>query len=221
MGPNVGVPPVHDIVDLRFAALGRALPADHGYGLYAAVSSVVPAAHRAPWLGIHPVRGLLGVDGLLRLSARATLGVRVPAARIGEMLSLAGKTLSVGGHSIHIGVPRVLPLRPSSSLDARLVIIKLTKVPRSDLGSLDKVAFRAAFLSELRRQLARLGIKADVELLGKQEVRVGGRRVVGFTVRLSNLNPEHSLLVQASGLGGKRRMGCGIFVPTRVSRAPG
>jgi CRISPR-associated protein Cas6 len=44
-------------------------------------------------------------------------------------------------------------------------------------------------------------------------VRVTNRRIVGFALRVTALNVDESLRLQAQGLGGRRRMGCGVFVP--------
>jgi CRISPR-associated protein Cas6 len=37
--------------------------------------------------------------------------------------------------------------------------------------------------------------------------------VVGFGVEVTGLSDEDSIKLQICGLGGKRKMGCGIFVP--------
>ncbi|MEM7759892.1 MAG: type I-MYXAN CRISPR-associated protein Cas6/Cmx6, partial [Cyanobacteria bacterium P01_A01_bin.40] len=37
--------------------------------------------------------------------------------------------------------------------------------------------------------------------------------IVGFSVVVKNLTPEAAIKLQAYGLGGKRRMGCGVFSP--------
>jgi len=44
---------------------------------------------------------------------------------------------------------------------------------------------------------------------------------VGYAVRVSGLSDEDSLKLQERGLGGKRRMGCGVFVPTLISKEVG
>lgn len=214
-------PPGRDdpsIVDVLFDLRGASLPADHGYALYSAISACNPALHKAEWLGIHPVRGRRGIDGILRLGPRACLGLRLPAAHIPDVLPLTGRELSVDGHRVYLSVPRVEPLAVAASLDARLVAIKLTNLSKKLDGALDKNSMRAGYLAELGRQLDAHGIARPAELLGLQEIRVAGRRVLGYTVRVAGLEPEESLALQRSGLGGKRRMGCGIFVPTRPRR---
>jgi CRISPR-associated protein Cas6 len=53
-------------------------------------------------------------------------------------------------------------------------------------------------------------------------VTIAGKKVVGFALDLSGLAPDASLLLQEKGLGGRRHMGCGLFLPTRaeVAREP-
>ena len=206
------------VVDVFFQLRGPSLPADHGYSLYAAISACSPLLHRADWLGIHPVRGRRGIDGVLRLGPHSHLGLRLPAAQIPEILSLTGRELAIDGHRLLLAVPRVESLSAAASLDARIVIVKLTELPKDADGSLDKNGMRARYEAELGRQLAALGIGRKPELLGLQEIRVAGRRVLGFSVRVSDLDAESSLALQRAGLGGKRRMGCGVFVPTRPHR---
>jgi CRISPR-associated protein Cas6 len=69
--------------------------------------------------------------------------------------------------------------------------------------------------------LAANDIASEVQLtLGKRRtLRIRNKEVVGYEVVLGKLAAEESLLVQSAGLGGRRRFGCGIFVPTRTEGA--
>jgi Cas6 Crispr len=46
-------------------------------------------------------------------------------------------------------------------------------------------------------------------------VRIKDKTVVGYGVRVAGLNVEESLRLQEHGLGGRRKLGCGVFVPVR------
>ena len=83
----------------------------------------------------------------------------------------------------------------------------------------DRNAFETRFLAEAHRQLIAHEIRGDLELSGRDSLRVGGRRVIGYAVRVLGLSPEHSLKLQSVGLGGKRTMGCGLFRPARIREA--
>jgi CRISPR-associated protein Cas6 len=212
------------VVDLKFPLRAATVPRDHGYLLYAALCSVLPALHEARWFGVHPIDGVPVDENTLDLRGRARLGLRLPAEHIPEVLALAGTTLDIGGHAAVVGVPNVQALVPAATLDARLVVIKLTEVPRhehAELGrsTLDVTAIAERYRGEIERQLAALEIARPFELRGRQSLTVGGRRVVGYSVRVQELTAEESLRLQAAGLGGKRRMGCGIFRAPRRRQA--
>jgi len=208
-------------IDLCFPLQGAAattLPQDHGYPLYAALSHVLPALHECRWLGVHPLSGQPDGSGGLVLT-KPQLRLRLPLDRLREVLPLAGRRLSLLSRPFTLGAPIIHALAPAATLDARLVLIRLTQLPQKD-GATDRPAMEAAFLAEAHRQLAALGVTdATVTLQGCRSIEVKGQRLRGFSVRVAGLSADDSLALQASGLGGKRAMGCGIFRPTRF-KAP-
>lgn len=205
-------------IDLAFPLQGASdalqLPRDHGYPLYAALSTIHPPLHESRWLGVHPLSGQPdGAGGLLL--TKPQLRLRLPFDRIRDVLPLAGKRLSVLGRHLTLGAPAIHALEPAATLDARIVLIRLTEMPRQD-GATDRPAFERAFLAECERQLHTIGVtQADVTLHGTRSLEVKGQRLRGFSVRVAGLTAEGSLALQAHGLGGKRAMGCGLFRPTR------
>jgi CRISPR-associated protein Cas6 len=101
-----------------------------------------------------------------------------------------------------------------------MVAIKLTHAPRhpnGELGreTLDVAGFAERYTAEIRRQLDAIGIGKPFELRGRRSVTVAGRRVVGYSVRVIGLSADESIALQEKGIGGKRRMGCGLFRGTR------
>lgn len=192
-------------VDLLFPVLGSSLPSDHGYALFSAISGVVPEAHGAAWLGVETIRGVARGDGTTAILPRATLRVRLPAEQISVVLPLAGRRLDVRGHAVRLGAPQVLPLRPAASLHARIVTIK---------GFLEPEPFLAA----AGRQLDELGVKGELEFGPRRVLKVGEHKIVGFELGAHGLSADDSLTLQERGLGGRRRMGAGIFVPIRRLR---
>jgi CRISPR-associated protein Cas6 len=74
-----------------------------------------------------------------------------------------------------------------------------------------------AFVAAVRRQLDALCISPEAGLSpGKRRtVRIKDKEVVGYELLLDGLTAEESITVQEHGLGGRRHMGCGIFVPFR------
>lgn len=63
-----------------------------------------------------------------------------------------------------------------------------------------------------KRQLEKNGVKAELQVGERRTLRVKDKQVVGFEVSATRLDAEDSIRLQESGLGGRRHMGCGIFV---------
>ena len=111
-------------IELRFPVIGTALPSDHGYAMYSAISRLVPEAHQADWLAVETVPGTARGDGGIHINERARLRMRMPRDHLALMLKLAGKRLEVDGYAVRLGVPQTFLLQPSSALYARCVTIK-------------------------------------------------------------------------------------------------
>jgi CRISPR-associated protein Cas6 len=197
-------------VDLCFPVLGEPIPADHGYLLYSAVSRFLPATHQADGYGIHPIRGRQLGGRTLQLTIHSRLVIRTDAEQIARFLPLAGKQLRLLDRTLRIGVPQVRSLVPAVAVRSRLVTIKLPDAvaqPAADAAA----AFRAAAL----RQLGELGISKEALLsLGKRRtLRIKDKEVVGYEVLVEAINAEESIHIQEVGFGGRRHMGCGLFMP--------
>jgi CRISPR-associated protein Cas6 len=129
------------------------------------------------------------------LGQRACFGLRLPAALIPKVLALAGKRLVIGGDTLRVGLPHVKALRPAPVLAARLVTTRNGQDERR-------------FDEEIARQLSGLGGRRRV-------VQIKDKTIVGYGIRVAGLNTAESLRLQEHGLGGRRKMGCGVFVPVR------
>lgn len=199
------------IIDIGFSIVStHTLPADHGYLLYSAVSRVLPETHEADGFGIHPIGGRQIGGRTMQLTEHSRLIIRTAADQIARFLPLAGKSLILLGRPIRIGVPEVHALAPATALRSRLVTIKLpeTASQKGDVA-------QASFMEAIGRQFTALGISSQVKCsLGKRRtLRVKSKEVVGYELLVENLTAEESLTLQEHGLGGRRKMGCGIFTP--------
>lgn len=224
-------------VDINFVVNGDEIPADHGYALYGAVSRVLPFLH-APassdtegveqeslWksIGIHPINGVPAGRRRIALNRASRLRIRIPSEFVPTVLSLAGKRLDIDGSSLLVGVPSAVPLFPAPTLRCRLAVIK---------GHTDP----DPFLQAARTQADKLGIGGTLSLIPRKSgasregrfldtegrspwirrtLRIQDREVVGYAVTATGLTDEESVTLQAQGLGGRRRFGCGIFVPVK------
>jgi CRISPR-associated protein Cas6 len=198
-------------IDLCFPVGGGPLPTDHAYLLFAALSRLHRHFHEPGGPRFAPINGDRGERGHIRLFGRSRLRVRLPADQIADLLPLAGRSLDVGGHTVRLGAPTVTPLELAPTLAARLVTFKHADGP-------DR------FLAVAREKLAELGIAGEpgIPLVQKGQraneprrrvVRVKGRRIVGYPLQVAGLTAEESVLLQERGLGGRIRMGCGLFLP--------
>lgn len=216
-------------VELSFAVVGQTLPADHGYGLYSAISKQHPKLHDLEGLALNTIFGNPNRNGEIELTEKSRLLIRCQSDSIMAVLALAGTQLGLGKHMIRLGNPEIRQLRPFSDLKAWLVTIKHPSAKFDDITP-------DWFLDACDRQLKALGINASVgiplndadetarkamQIKRKGEGLQKGKQrqtdcVIGYSVIVANLLPEDSILLQAKGIGGKRKMGCGYFVPYRL-----
>lgn len=190
-----------------FPLQARHLPADHSYRLYAAITQRLPALHGVLWLAIERISGVPAAPGIIAMSARqASLRLRLPADKLAQVLPLAGARLEIDGYALRLGIPSAHPLLPAASLYARMVTIK-------------KFTELEPCIEAAARQLTQLGIAGRIEppqdgqTRSRRIVTIHGRKIVGFSCAVHDLNEADSLKLQAVGLGGRRAMGCGIFNP--------
>jgi CRISPR-associated endonuclease/helicase Cas3 len=203
---QLGASPIELFVNLSFSVQGQALPADHGFGLFAALSRLCPAVHQQNEIQILTIPGIPDRKGKITLTDRSRLLIRLPITKIPLVYAIAGKRLLIGKHSIQIGIPNVEPLQPKPKLRSRIVTIKGYTEPEPFLGA-------------VQRQLDALEVSGQLQIplnLDKtpkrKTIKIKKDTVVGFTTEISNLSDEDSLKLQQWGLGGRRRMGCGVFL---------
>ena len=215
-----------DTFDLLFPLTGGPIPLDHGYPLYAALSRELgPAVHGdgpgSADAGVFPVRGV-GRGRELVLDKHSSLRLRVPAASIPEFVGLAGKFLDVGGGRVRLAPPTVQPLVPAAAVAARLVLLKLANQDEHGVTP-DR------FLAAARRQLDDLEIAGELAIPtyrgGERDgqphrrvMRVKGAVRPGYPLLVAGLTADESIRLQTVGLGGRRKMGCGLFLPAGGTR---
>ncbi len=207
-------------VDLAFAVTAqKPIASDHGYALFGAVSRVLPVVHQENGFAIHPIRGRKVGDEEMVLTPWSRLTLRTPADRIAELLPLAGQSLHVGETSLRVGVPQVFALTPATALRSRFVCIKVKDTKAEELTP-------EIFLAAARKQLGEMGTSEEA-ILGippiptgpkqgepqRRAIGIKGASIVGYEVIIEALTAEESLTLQEQGLGGRRHMGCGVFVP--------
>lgn len=190
-------------LDLEFpVSSASGIKVDHGYHLYAGLSRTLVTVHSENGIAVHPIRGTQFGNRMLQLMPWSSVKIRSPQEKIADLIALSGKSIDVGDHKVRLGVPQLHALEPAAVLRSRLVTIK---------GFQDA----ATFVEAVRRQLNALEVSEQAILtVGKRRtIRIREKEVVGFEVILEGLTAEESIAVQETGIGGRRHMGCGVFVP--------
>lgn len=199
------------IIDLNFDIEGTTIPLDHGYCLYSALCHVVPQLHGNKRAGVHPIRGRQSAPGVLSLLETSRLRLRLPSEEIAPYIALGGTVLDLEGHRLQVRMPHVESLTQADSLGSRLVTFR---------GVLDPTMFEAA----VRQHLEGLKISCRPSLVAstrapwsgqpmRRVIKIKNKRVIGYSLRIHELTAQESLQLQEHGLGGRRRMGCGVFSP--------
>jgi CRISPR-associated endonuclease/helicase Cas3 len=199
-------------VELCFPVRGRCLPADHNYALFAACVHVIPEIRQQTALSILTIPGFADKQGKILLTEQSCLRIRVPIPQIPLIYKLAGKSIRLGIHKIQIGIPEIFTLKPVKRLRSRIVVIKGYSEPES-------------FLNAAQRQLDNLEISGKLSIpvdkkgeLSRKTLKIKRYTIVGFTTEISELSDDDSLKLQQWGIGGKRHLGCGYFLPCKGGR---
>lgn len=193
------------MIDVAFALEGHAVPQEHRYALAEALLGTLPWLADEPDAGVHRLKLVAGGGGESLLSPRTRLTLRVPRGRGDAACALAGTELRLGPHRLRAGRPQQRELLPHGTLYAHLVAAE--------------DADEAAFVERMRAELAALGVAAQ-PVCGRWQSTEAGR-LVGCSLMLSGLDTAQSLRVLQQGLGGHRRLGCGLFVPHKSAAAVG
>ena len=194
-------------IELAFPVMGKNLAIDHGYQLYSALKDRLTQLKDWNDISIKTISGKLDRHkrNEINLTARSKLLIRLPAEKIPFVYFFSGKSLTIGKHKIRLGIPEMNFLQPKSKMRSHIVIIRGYEQPDP-------------FLIAAQNQLNELKIQGKIQLITtkdgtpKRKTIKVTQTLVGFGVEISNLSESDSIILQEKGLGGKPKMGCGVFV---------
>ena len=194
-------------IELAFPVMGQSLPIDHGYQLYSALKHRLMQLKDWDDVSIKTISGKLDREtrNQLNLTDRSKLLIRLPSEKVPFVYSFSGKSLTIGKHKIRLGIPEMNFLQPKPRLRSHIVVIRGYEEPNG-------------FLEAAKRQVEKLNIKTDLKLIAKKDGTVKPKTIkvnqtsVGFGIEANNLSESDSIILQEKGLGGKQKMGCGVFV---------
>lgn len=190
-------------LELRFPVLGTLIPSDHGYALFSALSRRIPAIHQTDEIFFDTLAGKIQKGRATWIKPDAKLKIRTSQAHLSSLLTLTYQQLKLEQYVIRLGLPEIATLKPASSLYARTVTIKNHQQPDT-------------FLTAVQQKLEALEISCTPMIGKRRIVRIGGHRIVGFSLWLQHVSNEAALSLLRHGLGGRRHMGCGFFHAIRT-----
>lgn len=200
------------LIDLVWTIDAHCVHGDYHYPLYSALKAALPDVATHPDVQVGPLE-----DG--RLLRRDVLyqprrwRLRGPISVVAATLDLRGEYLRVGQSLVRLERAEAQPVEPSPQLHADLVTYSFTKGADGRSGyDTDRL------LANITSDLGRLGVGGAVTVGAEGGVSMGqhrGRNIYqrGVAVEVSGLTPQGSTLLQAQGLGGKRHMCAGVFIP--------
>jgi CRISPR-associated protein Cas6 len=194
------------VVDLVFALDGQAIAEDYADMLWQGLRARLGWLEAETEAGVHPLAGTSPGNGVLYLSKRSRLTLRLSEDRVESARALCGARLDLGG-SVTVGIATPRALGETKVLYSHFV----------ELGTADEVAF----LAESRRQLDALDVGGELVAGRSHRMRAGDSEFHGFSLMLHGLRGEASMRLQHAGLGNQRKRGCGVFIPHKSVVAVG
>ncbi len=208
-------PTARRMIDVVYGIDCRTLPVDHAWALSQAVIAALPWLPTDPRSGVHTIHvaesgnGWMrpdAPDDLLYLSRRTRLVLRVPVERQDDARALCGRTLDVAGHRLAVGEAGERPLSDSTTIFARYVLA-------------DEIGSEQQFLQAVHAALGAMAIAPPKMLCGiAHELRTPQGPLPARSLMLADLTREESLRLQEQGLGPRRHLGCGLFIPHKGVR---
>jgi len=206
-----------DIIDLSFSIKCKCLPLEHMQDLYDSLNGVLPWLKDEKFAGIHPINGAESGNGwerssdpdeLIYLSHRQKMTLRLPKEYLAETENLVGHTINVAGYDIELGKTSIKKLSDLPTTFCRSIMVD---------GRMDEDDFLEWAFNELKS----LDINVKKMMAGKERVvaLTNGNERVTRSLMVAELAQTESVRIQQHGLGGGRKLGCGIFMPQKDIKA--
>lgn len=209
-------------IDVSFRLFGDCIPVDHGYHMYSSISKVLPEIHGDEEIALHPVSGVMAGNRKMKLNNKSCLRIRLPSHKLKSILPIAGKEFDISGHKIRTGFPVTHNLVSSARLYSRLVTIKGFMEPDSFIEAVQRqahslgVSGRFSLITQFEKaSLNSDGDKGTKSPFLRRTLRIRDKEIAGYALSVSELTAEESIILQEKGIGGRRRFGCGVFIPDR------
>lgn len=180
--------------------MGDRLRGDHNYRLYSALVERMPQLKEQEW-HLKTINGIPDRQGWIKLGRESRLGIRCDLALLESFGELDNQVIRVGSGFLELGALMGQVIHPKPNLSARLVTFK------SPTGCFGEYEFGIS----LGRVLREIGLQKPPKLGKRKTLKIKGVTVAGYGLHFENVLPEYSLWLQRYGIGGRRKMGCGVF----------
>lgn len=201
-----------DVLDLSFAIQCKQLPLDHAWPLSQAIHDALPWFHEEDVAGIHTIHVAESGNGWLRPedaenqlllpSRRTRMALRIPKHRLQDAQALIGTTLDIDGHALTVGEGKEKTLINASVIFARYVLSDATEEEPD-------------FLQRMAKEVRNIaGFKVKKMMCGKSHTISTPDGILHTRhLMIADLDNDPSIRLQQYGLGGGRKLGCGLFMP--------
>lgn len=188
------------MIDVAFSVRGESLPPAYPLLLWEALLARIPALANIENLAQLPMRTAPG-RGEVILSGRSKLVLRVPESAVAQVAELGGAQFDIGGRPLLLGNASSRALQPYPTLHAHLVYSQEDET---------------VFIGTVREILATMDIEAPLICGRHHRMNESMQSIQGYSLVIHDLKPEASMRLQSEGLGEKRFLGCGVFMPYKV-----
>lgn len=201
-----------DVLDVSFAIQCKKLPLDHAWALSQAVQQALPWFTDEPAAGVHTIHVAESGNGwerpddhtnqFLLPSRRTRMMLRIPKQRLADAQHLCGTTLDIDGYALSVGEAKEKVLLNASVIFARYVL--------SDTGETEP-----EFLQRMATEVRRIAdFKVKKMMCGKSyTLHTPQGDLHTRHLMIADLDNDPSVKLQQYGLGGGRKLGCGLFMP--------
>ncbi len=199
---------VEQVVDLQFSVQGRTVPLDYASDLWDALRQFAPWLETDMLAGVHPLSGLSpDENGNWYLSRRSRLTLRLARDCVVAAQALSGARLQLAGCMLEVGAAKLRELLHMPVLYSAFVT----------MGPVDENDFMQA----CQQELAAMDLAPRLICGKAQRASTPQGTLTGFSLMVYDLNAAATARLQRQGIGGERKLGCGIFVPHKTISAVG
>ncbi len=202
-----------DVVDLGFTIKCKKLPIDHAWELSEALKPLLPWVDNDPAFAMHQIHVAETGNGWLRPedtenellwpSRRTKMTLRLSKQYVEQAKQqLTGNSISIRDTPLTFGAAKIKTFTNASVIFSRYIAS-----PENEDEN--------AFLQRMYEEIIQLtGVNVRKMICGKShKIRTPHGEITTQHLMIADLDSEPSIKLQQYGLGGKKQLGCSLFMP--------